>query len=905
MGTAALTAVTALHLLGQQLKRSLLETRADMERRRGLDHSPPTPESTEWLNALLAGVWPLIPSEMFTGLSDMVEDVMQASLPNLVTAVRIADMSQGRNPLRIIAMRGLPDLQGCRLAHGDDWIDQGKNVETGDAKEIKDDLKDQAGDYVNYEVSLAYVSRPKKDETKSVEPDNMHLMIEFYVGIAGWAHVPIRIWIEVRAFVCTARLRLQLVEQMPFIRNCTITLTGTPHVDVSAVPLSHTLPNVLDLPLISGFVQSSIAAACIPYTAPHSITLNLAQLLLGDGTKKDTIAIGVLMVTIHHAEGLKAADSGGIAGLIPGGKKESSDPYVVAAWSKFGKPIYSTRVMTEELNPVWEETCFLVVTPDEVTAEERVSIQLWDSDARNADDIIGRVEVDLLECMKKGDGQMIKRTDGLTGFVEGGEEPGQITWSYGFYRKVELTKKMKERADAKRAELSSNHGVAEKGEPDMQPTVADTPEESQTLDTPPDPKYPSGIFSIIIQNINNLENQDLTGQKGKSIQGKAGQPTAEDAEMETHDDLPSSYCEIMINDDLIYRTRTKAMTSAPYFAAGTERFLRDYTTTTVRVAVRDSRLREHDALLGVVTLPLGELFSTQSQVTRLFSLQDGVGFGRVNISLLFRGVSLQIPKPLRGWETGTVEIIGDIRVSGVDASLEFAGKKLTIKTADDDEKIKGKGIRDGASGDIVWKLRDENANDMEDEGERRIPVYHRYASAVVFDFGGEACAAVWLQDIPDGELVQIQADIMLGKKLRQISQSYPSDKAKTSHPYEVVGKAKFTVRFDRGLDEEHMKLISGDQRKEHTFDAYMAAEGAEAQLAEARKGRGDDGEPTKREKQIEQAELHRRGRGVMQVKPMRTLKWMGDGLKNKTSSLKDAVLPGKLTGKQPDVETEV
>lgn len=377
-------------------------------------------------------------------------------------------------------------------------------------------------------------------------------MLEFYLGIAGWVHVPIKIWIEVRAFVCTARLRLQLVEQSPFIRNCTITLTGTPHVDVSAVPLSHALPNVLDLPLISGFVQSSIAAACIPYTAPHSITLNLAQLLLGDGTKKDTIAVGVLMITIHHATGLKAADTGGLTGLVPGGKKGSSDPYVVAAWSKFGKPLYSTRVMVEELNPVWEETCFLLVTPDEVTAEERISIQLWDSDARSADDILGRIEVDLLECMKEGEGKMVKRTDGLTGFVEGAEEPGSITWSYGFYRKVDLTKKMKDHADAKRAELSSDgsaNGVAEKGQPDMQPTIADSPEEAQTLDTPPDPAYPSGIFSIIIQNINNLENQDLRGQKGKSmkeIEGKPGQPTAEDAEMEEHSDLPSSYCEIMV-----------------------------------------------------------------------------------------------------------------------------------------------------------------------------------------------------------------------------------------------------------------------------------------------------------------------------------------------------------------------
>ena len=155
---------------------------------------------------------------------------------------------------------------------------------------------------------------------------------------------------------------------------------------------------------------------------------------------------------------------------------------------------------------------------------------------------------------------------------------------------------MKEQADKSRD--SAEH--AEKSKPGMQPTVVDTPVEAQSLDTPPNPRYHSGIFSIIIvcllrvlrrnvclpplqANINNLENQNVMGRTGRSmkhIAGRPGQPTAEDTELEEHADLPNSYCEIMvstfcltfpthsdvlqINDDLIYRTRTKEMTSAPY-----------------------------------------------------------------------------------------------------------------------------------------------------------------------------------------------------------------------------------------------------------------------------------------------------------------------------------------------------
>lgn len=83
---------------------------------------------------------------------------------------------------------------------------------------------------------------------------------------------------------------------------------GVPKVEVSVVPLSKRLPNVLDLPLISGFVQSAIAAAANEYVSPKSLTLNLAQILMGDGVKKDTVTVGILMITIHHAMGLKAQD---------------------------------------------------------------------------------------------------------------------------------------------------------------------------------------------------------------------------------------------------------------------------------------------------------------------------------------------------------------------------------------------------------------------------------------------------------------------------------------------------------------------------------------------------------------------------------------------------------------------
>lgn len=135
----------------------------------------------------------------------------------------------------------------------------------------------------------------------------MHFLSEMYLGLGEWLNIPIKTWIEVKGLLGTVRVRLQLVGKPPFFKNATITLMGTPAVNVSAVPLSKVLPNVLDLPFISGFARSAMEAVFAEYTAPkvfspssrysfkgvivtdpslQSLTMDLAQLTMGDDIKK-------------------------------------------------------------------------------------------------------------------------------------------------------------------------------------------------------------------------------------------------------------------------------------------------------------------------------------------------------------------------------------------------------------------------------------------------------------------------------------------------------------------------------------------------------------------------------------------------------------------------------------------
>ncbi|KZS93944.1 hypothetical protein SISNIDRAFT_474054 [Sistotremastrum niveocremeum HHB9708] len=813
--------VTTLASLAQrELEKEMERIRIDMHRQRGEKYAPPTPESVEWLNAFIKTIWGLVNPDMFISITDMIEDVMQQSLPGFVDAVRISDVGQGTNPFRIISMRGLPDQPGDKEYPRQEWIDQGTNLLTGKNAQGQD--TDQTGDYVNFEVAFSYQALP--GQGGDLRAKNIHLLIEFFLGVYDWLHIPIPIWIQVEGIVATARVRLQFIPEFPYVRNLTFTLMGVPGVEVSAIPMLSKLPNILDLPLISRFVKMAIAAGTAEFVAPKSMTLNLQE-IMSSAVIGDTRATGVFVIHIKHAEGLSAQDRNG-----------RSDPYIVLAYAKFGKPLYSTRIIMGDLNPVFDETAFLLVSQDEVKAEEDLSAMLWDSDKRSADDLIGRVQIPVKELIKTPN-VMFDRTDKLVGFEDADAMAGTLHWS------IEMEIRPGDKAP--------------------NPAAKDLPPPPPDIDrTPPDPKYTSAILSIVVHQINNLERQNLSGTTGNR-EGAAGQDTDEPSEQGNN--LPSAYCELVINDDLVYKT-----------------------------------LREKDPILGIINLKLEELFTESSEITRLFSLQEGIGFGRANISLLLRPVKTDLPRSLRGWDTGTVELLSPVSVEIKDEARQHFSdpKKLTISTTDSNDKVPASEAEVLEEGRVTrWNL-----------DAMRLPVYNRYSSSLTFEVGGGgigrgkpvALAILWLQDIVDDEETDVRIPIVVGKDLRQLSQNVLNDFTAKTHDYTIAGYLTTRIKLDSGLDEDH-EAHAKTQARRHAFETYDHIEG-EAQIAEKNSHAMDDGVIDKDEKKaISRAhsrQLHNRQRGIAGFRPYRTLVWMKQGIKSR-------IIPSKKSTKRdPAVKSE-
>ncbi len=166
-----------------------------------------------------------------------------------------------------------------------------------------------------------------------------------------------------------------------------------------------------------------------------------------------------------------------------------------------------------------------------------MDIQTPTADDARYSDILGRVTIPVAELIEKPN-EMIRRTDSLQGFEDADEMPGKLHWSVGYFTKVPLKKELERPLsdeEKKAAQPAAKSAPAAEMHPyDTAPQPAKdhmppTPPDIQK--TKPDPDYPSGVLSITVHQINNLERQDARA-KGISgnREGLAGQDTDEAAE---------------------------------------------------------------------------------------------------------------------------------------------------------------------------------------------------------------------------------------------------------------------------------------------------------------------------------------------------------------------------------------
>lgn len=205
----------------------------------------------------------------------------------------------------------------------------------------------------------------------------------------------------------------------------------------------------------------------------------------------------------------------------------------------------------------------LLVTPELIKADEQLSVELWDSDRSTADDIVGKVELSM-QKMIQHPGKMYPHVSKLKGMEADSEMPGELHWEVGYFGKPQFRPAL--RTDGKNPNLPDSL----KENPELQDDkgVLDNDEENAVVHTPPDPLWPSGICSVIVHQIVNLELENVKGSEG-SRKGREYEPAKEAGEIteEESKKLPTSYCTILYNDQLVRIVRTSTV-HITYIQAG-------------------------------------------------------------------------------------------------------------------------------------------------------------------------------------------------------------------------------------------------------------------------------------------------------------------------------------------------
>ena len=401
---------------------------------------------------------------------------------------------------------------------------------------------------------------------------------------------------------------------------------------------------------------------------------------------------------------------------------------------------------------------------------------------------------------------MQKRKDALQGDVSGTDAEGILEWEVGYFPKADWQ-------PALRTDVMDPR--------DVHGEKIEVPESEKTQDaqnTVPDPNLPSGILGLTIHQLINVqvENPNKKSMGYVKVQKQDSDGEDEDDEMQTVSYIPSLYVTAELNDQLIYRTRVKSISSAPTFNSTTEQYIRDWRVATLTVSCWDTRSKGDACLVGVVALKISEIFHESSSVVKFYDLKGGEGTGRIRVSMIFRSMRMKLEKSLLGYSVGSFVFTSPITVTG-----EMHSSKLKIKGSGSKRSIKS------SATDGTWTL--DHPND-------HVPIHFRYLSPIVLEFISSGIseklkgplgrekhyATLWLYKLIDNENTKFTLPIYRTDNPNRFTQNVVTQSDDTM-TLEKVGEVSFCGMFKAGIDATHEEFLSGHDQWS-AFKSWEAAQ---------------------------------------------------------------------------------
>ncbi|GAA5895479.1 hypothetical protein JCM8208_005245 [Rhodotorula glutinis] len=847
------------------------------------------------------------------------------------------------------------------------------------------DLGEEGRPAIELEVEFGYRRRVerKKEEDEAgeaergegkVEPseatDNIHFVAYLGVGVGKLTTVPFPVLMSVASLRGAARIRLSFTPELPFVKTAVVSLREMPVVEVTAHPLQGSW-DVVSLPIVRTFVDMAIRATLANLVLPRRYAIDVRKLLLGGDVAVKTRTIGLVVLVVHRAHlsafpsyagsSTSAQSRGATAALSVSRARRTVDPYVEASWAGMAKALYRTKVVRgvslgdavgarargeggekreEGGEARWEEMCFVRVPLEPVEDGAKIRLRVLDHERIGASHSLGYLDL-AVRALHDHAGEWRSherdklRPDAARGETERGKEDdeiGEIEYSVAFFP---LLEKLEGESDAekKKPDLMADVDFEHRKELDadehekQKRTRLDAVKDLLAGNPSAPSSHPSGILSYQIHSVADLELDKRVGAVHAGL--KRLKPGTTFKAMRRAE-LPSTYVQAVLNDEMVFRTKLSPFSNAPTFNSGSETFVRDWTRGMLNLAVMDYRDRDHDVLVGYVSINLHEVLSKQAQLSKWFPLLGGSGAGRIRLSLLFKPLALDLAPSLREWSVGTVQI--------VEASLEglgernFAGR-LSLKPDEGQSASVNAVQRQGEDDDAIsFDLSSKPAS---------IPVLSRIAPIKVSVQGvaaglkhsrpALASGLIHVSDVRSGETVDITVKLSRDKKAvlpepgplpslkGKVDDSPPSSPSHTDSPPHAPPRPEddddgdapiiltLRARFIPGLSSLHADVVlSASSSARAAYQLYLHRRDYEAQLrasADEHAPDGDDWETA--------TDAGGEGGAAVEIEPKRdgtrsrkggSLRWIRHNAKVLTRKVKKA-RAHQLS--EPEPETEI
>ncbi|KAI5991533.1 C2 domain-containing protein [Pisolithus albus] len=338
-------------------------------------------ESADWLNNFLDRFWLIYEPVLSKSVVASVDQILSVSTPAFLDSLRLSTFTLGTKSPRIVKVRTFPNTED---------------------------------DVVMMDWNLSFTPNDVSDITPrmAMKKVNPKIVLSVRVG-RGLASAAMPILIEDVTFTGLLRVKLKLVSNFPHIQIVDITFLEKPTIDYVLKPVGGDTFgfDVAHIPGLAEFIREMIHGTLEPMMYdPNVFTLNLEQLL--SGAPLDA-AIGVVLITVEAARGLKGSKIGG----------GSPDPYVSVTIND-RQELARTKHRNNTYNPTWAETKFILVN----TLQEPLVLNVMDYNEHRKDTKLGSATFDLQKLQDDATLEGIERH-----LLKDGKERGLLRFNLSYY----------------------------------------------------------------------------------------------------------------------------------------------------------------------------------------------------------------------------------------------------------------------------------------------------------------------------------------------------------------------------------------------------------------------------------------------------------------------------------------